>query len=285
MPEFLNNVVRATIPREIRNWLRSPSRSAEWLWDSAQSWLGCARSIDLVPGVQLLCHPYAYKVYRAAQIDDQEQREEYCSFVTKCHPEMLLFDIGAHFGVFSLTAAKLGGTAVAVDPSPISCRMIAREASLNHCTDGIRILRAAVTDATGTIGMLSSGSFTPGYLRVEKRRSHSELTQTRAITVDDLSRRFGVPTHVKIDVEGHEGAVLRGAVWTLTQFAPTLLLELHNEMIRSASENPATILDELDALGYRTYCTDGNEISKPAIMSKAIIRIVAHATECHAEQS
>lgn len=275
MPEFLKTVVRATVPRELRNWLRSPSRSAEWLWDSARYSLGATNSIELPPNVQLLCHPYAYKVYQQAQIDDPDQRDEYCSFVSNCWKGMHLFDIGAHFGVFSLTAAKLGGNAVAVDPSPISCRMIARQSRLNGCAEEIRILQAAASDATGAIGMLSSGVFTAGYYRVAKERRQSELTETQAITIDDISRQFGRPTHVKIDVEGHEAPVLRGATWTLREFAPLLFLELHNDMVRSAAGNPTAILAELDALNYRTYDTTGQMIDKTTIIRRPIVRIVA----------
>lgn len=275
MRELLKSVVRATVPREIRNWLRSPSKSAEWLLDCARYSLGATHSVDLPSNVRLICHPYAYKIYHYAQVNDPEQREEYCSFVSNCRKGMLLFDIGAHFGVFSLTAARLGGNAVAVDPSSISCNMIARQARLNGCTDEIRILQAAVSDAAGAIGMLSSGVFTAGYCKVATGRRPSELTETRAVTVDDLSRQFGRPTHVKIDVEGYEAAVLRGATSTLREFAPLLFLELHNDMIRAAAGDPETILTELEALNYKTYDTSGRMVDKATIISRPIVRIVA----------
>lgn len=275
MAEFLKNIVRATVPRELRNWLRSPVKSAEWICDSARYSFGAARPIDLLPNVHLICHPYAYKVYRQAQIEDAEQREEFRSFVSLCWAGMLLFDIGAHFGVFSITTAKLGGNAVAVDPSPISHRMLAHQVALNRCGEKIRIVQAAVSDTNEAIGMLSSGVFTPGYLKVVKGRPQRELTKTRALTVDDVSREFGGPTHIKIDVEGHEAAVLRGARQTLKHFAPLVFLELHNDMIRVASGDPALCLAELDDFGYTTYRPNGETISRGAILREALIRIVA----------
>ena len=48
-------------------------------------------------------------VVHAAQIADVEQAEEFRSFVRHCSKAMFLFDIGAHFGVFSLTVAHFGG--------------------------------------------------------------------------------------------------------------------------------------------------------------------------------
>lgn len=275
MSGSLKDLVRAVVPRELRNWIRSPLKSAEWLWDSALFTFGTVRSIELLPNVDLLCHPNAYKVYRRAQIEDVEQREEFCSFVSHCQSGMLLFDVGAHFGVFTLTAAKLGGNAVAVDPSPISARMMAYQVGLNKCAGKVRIVQAAVSDTNGVIGMLGSGVFTPGYFKVAKGRPRSELTQIPTMTIDEMSLQFGTPTHLKIDVEGYEASVLRGARQTLKKSAPLLFLELHNDMVRSASGDPLSSLTELDQLGYETYSPSGELIGKAAILSEPIIRILA----------
>lgn len=188
---------------------------------------------------------------------------------------MFLLDLGANFGIFSLAAARLGGKAIAVEPSPMATRIIAKQADLNGLTGRIRILQAAVSDQNGRIDMLSAGVFSDGYFRTVKGRSSHELTQTPSITVDRLATIFGVPTHIKIDVEGHEAAVLRGSRRTLDKFAPTLFLELHNRMVGDAGENPALTLDELSGLGYRIFSLYGQPLTPQEILQHPLLHVVA----------
>ena len=82
------------------------------------------------------------------------------NFKTSCLsaiPTMFLFDIGAHFGIFSLAAAHLG-----VKPSlSIPLRfyiMIVEQSYLNRLSDRIHVVEAAVSDQTGAVEMLSSES-------------------------------------------------------------------------------------------------------------------------------
>lgn len=275
MSEAVKNVIRGTVPREFRNWLRSPRNSGEWLLDSLRYSLGVTRSLNILPDLRIVCHPSAYKFYRRAQMEDPQQRDEFHSFVSECWPGMLLFDIGAHFGVFSIAAAKYGGRAIAVDPSPISSRMISCQTMLNSCQQQVRILKAAVSDTSGLIGMLSSGVFTPGYLKVVKGRPRRELTTASAVTVDELTREFGAPTHLKIDVEGHEIAVLKGARNTLEEFTPLLFLEVHNQMIVASGQDITPSLAQLRELGYDTYLSNGKLVGAAAIVREPIVRIVA----------
>jgi len=273
--DLLKSVIRATVPRSLRNWLRSPSRSMLWLWDASRFYLGTTETFHFPPNRTLVCHPHAFRVAFQAQVADPEQSEEFENFLLKCSDRMFLLDIGAHFGVFSLAAAHFGGKAVAVDPSPIATRMIARQSALNGLTDRIHIVQAAVSDESGAVGMLSSGVFSDGYFKITQGRAKSELTRTQATTIDQLVRRHGVPTHIKIDVEGHEAAVLRGGRETLDQFAPILFLELHNEMIMAEGGNPNLALDELAQLGYETVALGGNSLRRDAILQRPIIRIAA----------
>jgi len=57
----------------MRNWLRAPSKSIAWLWDSAQFSLGVTRKLALAPDWTLICHPYAYKVTYRDQVSDSDQ--------------------------------------------------------------------------------------------------------------------------------------------------------------------------------------------------------------------
>ncbi|HTV60792.1 MAG TPA: FkbM family methyltransferase [Verrucomicrobiae bacterium] len=134
---------------------------------------------------------------------------------------------------------------------------------------------AAVSDTEGEIELLNSGVFSNGYFKIAVGRSKKDLTRTPAITITQMARTYGNPTHIKIDVEGYEAAVLRGAAEALKQISPVLFLELHNEMVRTDGGNPSAALDLLDQFGYVTFALSGERISRPAILDKGIIRIVA----------
>ena len=208
--EMFKPIARAIVPRSLRNWIRSPSKSAEWLWDFTKFSFGATKSLPVLSDWSVVCHPEAYRVFKQAQLADAEQREEFHSFVSHCSDRMFLFDIGAHFGIFSLATAHFGGRAIAIDPSPEAARMILAESTLNRCVDKIQIVQTAVGDSKGMTGMLSYGPFAHGYFMVVGGRSKHELTRIPTTTIDEMAHQFGMPTHIKIDVEGYEAAVLRG---------------------------------------------------------------------------
>ena len=274
--ELLKDVFRATVPREVRNWLRSPSKSAKWLSDSIRFSVGITNTLRFPSGYPIICHPHAYGIFRDAQINDFDQREEFRHFESHCSDKMLLFDIGAHFGAFSLAAAHYGGVSIAVDPSPMAVHMIVTESVLNGCKDQIRVIQAAASDAVGVLNMLNSGVFSAGYFKVASGRTRRDLTKTQAVTIDQMVVGFGPPTHIKIDVEGHEAAVLRGAKDTLSRYSPFLFLELHNEMVRLNGGDPNSSLDELARLDYRPYAFDGATLSRSSILEPSIVRCVAY---------
>jgi len=237
--------------------------------------MGVTPTLHIPPNVTIVCHPRAFRVAHGAQIVDPDQRAEFQRFLYSCDSGMFLFDIGAHFGMFSLAAASLGGRAVAVDPSPIATRMIARQVRLNGWSKKIHIIQAAVNDTSGSLDMLSSGVFSDGYFKVIHERSRRDLTRTQAITIDQMTSKFGAPSHIKIDVEGQEGPVLRGGKDTIRHFSPILFIELHNEMIMSQGGDRNAALDALEMSGYNTFSLDGFPIERTAIFERPIIRIVA----------
>jgi FkbM family methyltransferase len=254
---------------------------AEWAWDRATFALGFTRRLPALPDWSVICHPEAYRVFHDAQVADPVQREEFLSFATQCDTKMLLFDIGAHYGIFSLAAAHRGGRAIAIDASPAALRMISTEARLNGLESRVQTLHAGVGETSGEMEMLSSGVFSYGYFTVSAGRAQTELTRVPAVTVDELSPRFGPPTHLKIDVEGHELAVLRGARETLTRYSPLLFIELHNEMVAAAGSSPAETLNEITRNGYQVFGVDGQPADATATLNVPIARIVAKTVAHH----
>jgi len=276
--DIFKSTVRTLVPRELRNWVRSPSKSAEWLWDAASFRLGRKELLKLSPSCELVCHPAAYKVFRRDQVEDPEQNAEFQMFLPQCSDSMLLFDIGAHFGIFSLAAAHFGGTAVAVDPSPIATRIIRTQTNLNGYYDRVKIVQAAVGEAGGTVEMLSSGVFSDGYFKMINGRSRRDVRQIPSTTIDKISQQYGEPTHIKIDVEGQEAAVLRGATGTLSRCSPVLFMELHNQMVASEGGEPGLVLDQLESLGYQGLFCNGKLVGRAAVLEKPISRMMASRT-------
>jgi FkbM family methyltransferase len=266
--------VRSIVPRSARNWLRSPRKSLEWLWDSLSFSVGARRELALLPDWRVICHPRVYKVFSFSQLTDPEQSEEFRNFVRYCIPSMCLFDIGASYGAFSLVAAHFGGTAIAVEPSPIATRFIRVECQLNGFEKNIQVVEACAGDVIGEVEMLSSGVFSDGYFRIAPGRSSKELTKTRAVTIDRLAEQFGAPTHIKIDVEGYEAKVLRGARKTIANLSPLLFLELHNEMIRADGGDPARVLDDLAEMKYEELSINGVNADRDRILRMPICRLV-----------
>lgn len=283
--EVIKQLLRATIPRNVRNWLRSPTRSLEWAWDEVRYAVGSNKVLEIRPGWSLVCHPASYRGAYQAQDADPDQIAEFDNFIRNSSPGMLLFDIGAHFGLFSLAALHYGGSdarSIAVDPSPMAVRFTKLQATLNHVSDRLQVVQASAGDCSGWQDMVAVGVLASGYyVAPSKEHSAGELTKTREITLDELAREFGVaPTHIKIDVEGYEAAVLRGAETILARSpAPLLFIELHNEIIREGGGNPADTLALLRGYGYKAFTVDHHPIDEAAILSRSLVRIVASKSD------
>ena len=154
--------------------------------------------------------------------------------------------------------------------------MLRRQAELNGCAAQITIVRAAVADHPGPVELVSTGPRSAGYMTTGADHPGGDRTSVSGTTVDELSRCHGPPTHIKIDVEGSETAVLSGAAMTLRSAHPLVFLELHPTMLRRAGIDvyaPVTLLDEA---GYDTFrSVNGQHLDRAALdIYKDVIRMV-----------
>jgi FkbM family methyltransferase len=137
------------------------------------------------------------------------------------------YDIGANVGAYSLIAAKAtgGGAQIfAFEPSPATFHDLSRNVLLNGCADSVVPVPLALWSESR---LLSIGYKSPEAGAARHRltegteaggRAGRRETQTIvAAALDDLVEGFGfpVPTHAKVDVDGYELQVLRGAGRTL----------------------------------------------------------------------
>jgi FkbM family methyltransferase len=226
-------------------------------------------------------HPGAYPFAYWSQVDDPEQVAEFDQFVRHCTPGMVLFDVGAHFGLFSLAAVHYGGPAaraVAVDPSPLAARVVRYQTRVNGAADRVRVVQASAGTGAGRQALVAAGIGAAGYF-VAPTADHppAERVEVESVSIDGLVEATGLrPTHVKVDVEGFELGVLRGGAKTFGSADPPLLfLELHAEIIRRSGGDPRACLDLIAGWGFELRDVSGMLTSAEAVLARALTRFLA----------
>lgn len=124
------------------------------------------------------------------------------------------FDVGTYRGWDALTMARLSGGRVASFDCNAECTALARQ-FLAPSGYSVQLITAYISDG-------SDGD----------------------LTLDDAMRTYFVPGFVKVDVEGAEAAVLRGARSLLSEARPHLIVEVHHQAIE------AECIDMLRRYGY-----------------------------------
>jgi FkbM family methyltransferase len=140
-----------------------------------------------------------------------------------------VYDIGANVGYVSLSLAKkVGrtGRVISFEPIPSSAAGFRQNIEINGLTH-VRLLNLAASDKSGeAVIRMTENSATASLVWHRNEPSVTEL-QIRTVAIDELveAGEFGLPTFVKIDVEGAEGRVLQGMRRTIAATRPVLFVE------------------------------------------------------------
>lgn len=148
----------------------------------------------------------------------------------------VLYDIGANVGTYTLVAAAYWGGAVrivAIEPSAINFARLVRNLVRNGCQRRVIPLPVALAKATG-MNTFHYENFTAGgsLHALGEARDYRGKTFVPAAScamlafdLDTLVRQFNLPrpTHLKLDVDGTELAILEGAEQTLREVRSVLV--------------------------------------------------------------
>ena len=166
-------------------------------------------------------------------------------------PADVVYDIGAHLGSIALGAARLvgaNGRVVAFDGDPANILRLQENSARNRLESSLQVVYAAVWSHTATQGIsfrraragTSQGGVEDGGHRPVL--ADGEIIHVPAITLDDFVAAGGPPPQlIKIDVEGGECEVLRGAENLFRTQRPFLVVEVHHQQ---ADQQIRSWLDE-----------------------------------------
>lgn len=165
--------------------------------------------------------------------------------VEKLSKGKVFYDLGAHWGYFSILASKIVGNEGYVygfEPMPQNFDRFSRNVEANGISN-VSCCQMAVSDKKGKVNFSNSDdSYANTY--IENDQTSSIEVETNSI--DELmSTGFRPPDFIKIDVEGAELDVLHGSANTIQTFRPVIHLSTHEIHLKGVDENCSKFIKEL----------------------------------------
>lgn len=192
-----------------------------------------------------------------------DERFEASLFVDVLRPGGIMFDVGANFGYYAVHCARAVGESGAVhafEPDPAAADLLAANTTANGLDGTLTRHAVAISDADGEVeyhlaeeaafsGMTSTG-----------RSAVRDVVMIPTRSLDSIASEYGIQRldALKIDVEGHEAAVLRGAADLLSRSPdPLVMLEVSAKNLTDAARlELIAALGRLFATGYHGLTPD-----------------------------
>jgi FkbM family methyltransferase len=168
-------------------------------------------------------------------------------------PGDVILDVGANIGYFCLLFAKwLRGTGrvYAFEPFPRTVERLKRNLELNPRLKALVHLReTAVSDFVGSLSMSAPDEGNSGcnYLSARGKADVAVTTLDAFVQQESFSR----VDLIKVDVEGSEVALLKGARETLERFRPLVMIEVNPSTLGRFQHTAGDVISLLGKYRYR----------------------------------
>jgi FkbM family methyltransferase len=163
-------------------------------------------------------------------------------------------DVGANFGIYSLLGARIvgaNGKVFAFEPIPKLCALLRSNAQHNDLS-ALTVNEMALGETSG----MASLSLHADEGRSSLRPMDGEVVGTIDVRIATLDQEISpdlTVSVVKLDVEGFELAVLKGATRILSRDRPVILFENNPDALLEAGASTASLVSELRSFGYQIY--------------------------------
>ena len=157
-------------------------------------------------------------------------------------------DVGAHVGLYTLELARKAEQVIAIEANETTWKKLEANILLNDLGSKVTTICAAAWNKKTRLDMVDPNEKIAGGSR--RCIPATDWGSVQADKLDILLRDEDLARvdMIKIDVEGAEKRVLKGARKTLMEFQPTVLIEMHDVFV--GPENRIKVEHELEAVGY-----------------------------------
>ena len=173
----------------------------------------------------------------------------------------IMLDLGANIGRMAIPRVILGDvTAVyCAEPDPVSYRCLASNVIDNGLRGFVMPDQTAIGDTNGTVVLRRAGA-TGGFHVVPGATVSASMVEVPSTTLDAWVDRLGIDldavTFIKVDVEGYERRLVRGATRVLTKRHIVWQMEIKPAGLRAAGDEPSALYADL--AGAFTHFIDLN---------------------------
>ena len=187
--------------------------------------------------------------------------DEYDAFRRDVRPGDVVFDVGANLGAYTLLFGQwvgAEGRVFAFEPAPQPYEGLRQLLDANALASRVTPVQAAVSSSEGTATFFATGA--DGANRIVDGAADGTIS-VPTVTIDAVCRRERVlPRFIKIDAEGAELDVLRGARETIAAAGKELKLyvEMHPHLWSDVGATRAALEAEMARQGLRAERIDGD---------------------------
>ena len=136
----------------------------------------------------------------------------------------VFLDAGANFGYYSLIFSQTAEKVYAFEPNPMVYKRLLENINLNHIRNIVTEPQCLSDVSSKSIKLYTVSGAEKGNATLSFR-SDSKIVECEATTIDNYFKDKDRLDFIKIDVEGAEDKVLRGAQETLGRLRPVILFE------------------------------------------------------------
>ena len=258
-------------------WIRHLSllENAGWLWDRARP--AYQRAIDVLgsKGLErvingsdrILLSP------KVRGVGEKYEPEVWKAVMAELKPGDTFVDVGAFIGLYSIAVGlrlRSSGQVIAFEPDSKTFALLKEHAGLNGLSQKIELHMAAVSDKDGHCYFLADGSSQAQLVS----SGREDATIVDVVTLDGALNGKHVDI-LKIDVEGYEEAVLRGAAKLLgaPECRPrAIFIEVHPYAWEPVKTTSASLLGLLNEMGYRVQTMDGVPVNSIQCYGEIVAR-------------
>jgi FkbM family methyltransferase len=173
--------------------------------------------------------------------------------------DAVVIDVGAYLGVYALLGARLagaGGRVVALEVDPRTVPFLRRNVVENGLTTTVRIVEAAAADQRGVARFfLNEGDASGSSLFV--RHGQGQAQDVSVVRLDDVLADLPRADVMKIDVEGAEPLVLRGADDVLARSPNVAIIcEVNPRGLAAGGSSAEELVELLQGLDFHVHRID-----------------------------